>query len=315
MAGKVCGVSRRSGGAGAFALLASRSSAPSGATPPSLCDRTEMSLNLIDAIDWDAMWAHQVALNARNYGGEDGWYERAAAAPLGTETSDYADQLLSRLEIRWTHSVLDIGCGNGAISAAIAKRARSVTALDSDPRMLAGITHRALSDGLSNIRFVHARWETVEIGHDLEAHDVVLASRFFPITHLRTFLRRMNEAARELCYLTWTVGGKEEDQVISRILGMEYHPPPEYGIIYNMLYTMDLHPRMEIFESKGTQTFQSLEEAVNDLSRGYRTAIAFAGKQAEIRSWITGSLREEGGRLQRPIVSRWALILVEKDER
>lgn len=268
----------------------------------------------IAAIDWDAMWAHQTALAARKWGGEDALCERAGSSPRGIETSDYADQLLSRMEIRWTHSVLDIGCGNGAIAAAIARRARSVTALDSDPRMLAAVTRRAVNEGISNLRFVQARWETAEIGRDIEPHDVVLASRFFPLPVLRPFLEWMNRAARELCYLTWIVGEREEDRVISRILGTEYHPLPEYGIIYNLLYTMGLHPRVDIFESRGVQSFESIEDAVHDLARGYGAAMASRGKRAEIESWIAGRLQKQGDRFQRPIVSRWALIWWGKDE-
>jgi len=262
----------------------------------------------IAAIDWEEMWVRQTALHAGQRDDENGCYERAWLAPLGSETSTYTDELLSRMELRWNQSVLDIGCGNGAIATALARRVRSVTALDADPRMLAAITHRALAEGITNLHFIHARWEAVEIGRDIEPHDVALASRFFPLTNLRAFIERMNRAATALCYLTWIVGEREEERAISEILGTEHHPLPEYGIIYNLLYTMGLHPSVEIFESRGTQVFRSIEEAVHDLTRGYQSRIESAGKKAEIESWVKSRLSDDGGLLRRRTSSRWALI-------
>lgn len=70
--------------------------------------------------------------------------------------------------------VLDLACGTGALTLALAKHAQSVTGVDRSPRMLDFAEKRRARKGVSNVRFVHG--DAVDLP-DLEApFDIALAS-------------------------------------------------------------------------------------------------------------------------------------------
>jgi ubiquinone/menaquinone biosynthesis C-methylase UbiE len=68
-------------------------------------------------------------------------------------------------------SVLDVGCGTGAITAGIARRVRHATGIDRDPALLA-IAQSA--HGLANLRFVEA--DILQYDAE-ERYDIVTAAR------------------------------------------------------------------------------------------------------------------------------------------
>ena len=53
-------------------------------------------------------------------------------------------------------TVLDMGAGTGAFTAAMAPRCRRVVAVDVSPAMVAAVWDRAAADGLGNVTVVHA---------------------------------------------------------------------------------------------------------------------------------------------------------------
>ena len=57
-------------------------------------------------------------------------------------------------------SVLDVGCGDGVLGSALARRGARVTGLDTDPRMLAAAHRRAQSESIE-LRLVRGRAETL----------------------------------------------------------------------------------------------------------------------------------------------------------
>jgi SAM-dependent methyltransferase len=56
-------------------------------------------------------------------------------------------------ELRLTGDVLELGCGPGGFTRELARHARSVTAVDSSPKMLA---RNELEVGRPNVRYIHA---------------------------------------------------------------------------------------------------------------------------------------------------------------
>ncbi len=271
----------------------------------SMIDIREESV-MADSSKWDAIWNEQMALASRKWEDEHFWYERTQLPPIGFQTSNYADILIEKLALAPEDSVLDIGCGDGAISLRIAKKVKWVTALDSNPNLLFPITQRAASEGITNLKFLNLDWLEARIGPDIPMHDIVLASRFRQITNLGKFLEQMHTAARDRCYLTWIVTRKELDSHICEILGKEYHPLPDYSIIPRMLESMGISASVDIFEAAGTHRFETVEAAIEDATRGY--IIESEQSSEQIISLVQNELKEEAGYTWRDTSTAWALI-------
>jgi SAM-dependent methyltransferase len=113
-------------------------------------------------------------------------YDRRTGVP-GSNMQSLA--VVERL-VRAGDSVLDIGAGTGRFGLPLARRARTVTALDQSPAMLRRFEEKAVEEGLENIRFVTGTVEHAEV----EPHDVVLAAwSLYGQVDLLTAIRRLVE--------------------------------------------------------------------------------------------------------------------------
>ncbi len=216
---------------------------------------------------WTDLWDLQIQQgHHKEDGGE--FVERSQLFATGNKHSNYSDELLSRIYASGRPSVLDVGCGDGAISVRLAGTASQVTALDSDPGFLIPLTRRVMAEGLTNVVFRHADWFDVEIGTTIDRHDIVLASRFRWMTPIDTFVRNMDAAARERCYLTWIVERHDIDSQIAQILGEELSPLPHHSILCNAIESIGINAATDMFESIEWRGFESEEDAIRDALRG-----------------------------------------------
>ena len=140
-------------------------------------------------------------------------------APDTVSTTDDLNQLLITLaEIEPGSHVLDIasGAGDPAISIALKVGAEgSVTALDSNPEMLAGARKRAMKLGLGNISFENGRMESLPF--DSSTFDAVtcrfgLMSAKDPVLALQG-ARRVLKAGKKAAYMTH--GSREKNTLFS----------------------------------------------------------------------------------------------------
>lgn len=81
--------------------------------------------------------------------------DRFGSAPAITN-NDSARRLVEALGDAGAGTVLDLACGPGIVSAALAARARAVIALDLTPAMLRNARRRCAAAGLGNVAFVEA---------------------------------------------------------------------------------------------------------------------------------------------------------------
>ncbi|MFO8009333.1 MAG: class I SAM-dependent methyltransferase [Dehalococcoidia bacterium] len=222
-----------------------------------------------DPTRWTDLWDLQMQQSHRKEDGGE-FVERSRLFATGNKHSNYSDELLSRINTSDRPSVLDIGCGDGAIAVRLARTASQVTALDSDPGLLIPLTQRVMAEGLTNVVFTHADWFDAEIGTTIDRHDIVLASRFRWMTPLETFIRKMDAAARERCYLTWIVERHDVDSLIAELLGEESNPLPRHSILCNAIESIGISAATEIFESIERNRFESEEDALRDALRGHQ---------------------------------------------
>jgi SAM-dependent methyltransferase len=230
-------------------------------------------------IDWDDLWRQQLESASFRTLGAERW--NAGAANWGkamnvSSHSNYVDQLLDRMNLSPDMTVLDVGCGSGRMAIPLAKRVRHVAALDQAPAMLELTEQYAKAESLQNIKTVNVDWTKARLGIDVEPHDIVLSSSSVLVLELREFLTRMDQAAKQRCYLSWGVGANVRDARVSAVLGEKYRPQPSYVIIYNLLYSMGIIGNIEICKTTGSRK-------VKDISSLVRTVAT----EARLRNFFT----------------------------
>lgn len=255
---------------------------------------------------WGSVWADQMALASRKWEDEHFWYQRTQLPPIGVKTSNYADELIKRMALSPESTVLDIGCGDGAITMRIAQKVKQVTALDANPKLLFPITQRIMAEGITNLKFINTDWLETRIGTEINQQDIVIASRFRQILNLQKFLEQMHAAAIARCYFTWIAEREEMDAKIFNILGNEYHSLPDYSIIVNMLNSIGISANIDFFDTTETHRFDSETEAIDDTLRGFR--VADVDVLQRITQLAISGLEHKQGCLWRNTPAKWALI-------
>jgi SAM-dependent methyltransferase len=218
-------------------------------------------------IDWGEMWREKqkhLDQNKNNDSREEHWDTIASLYQLWAEHDEYPTRLLQRIQMQRDWTVLDIGCGTGAIAISAAIRAKRVTALDISTKMLEILKTEAARRYLVNIQYIHREWELIRVGTDIKPHDVVIASRSIAKTRdVRESLRKIDQAARKFAYVTaW--GGENGDFIrdFKTALNRVDQNPPDDLYVYNILRQMGIHPNVEQIECRNTVRYSDLDQAL-----------------------------------------------------
>ncbi len=239
--------------------------------------------------------------------GVDFWDNWVRSLPARGEHSGYVEEVLRRIESRADDAVLDVGAGTGALSLPLARRVRLVTALDHSAAMLENIARQAAAQDITNIEPLRLDWTRARLGSDFVQHDIVLVSRSLPAgKDILRCLDLINRSARRDCYVTWKVDGHDSlETELCRRLGVAYHPFPDADLLYQLIRSLGISPRVDTFTTRGRRVYEGLEQAYMQIVRN--GAASAASKQTALE-FLADNLKFENGVYLQPKETRWALI-------
>ncbi len=262
------------------------------------------------SVDYDALWQEQMKVFDRSNGTADYWDQRSKTFDTVWRTSNYAVELIRRMKLSAEYSVLDVACGTGVMALPLSIKVSRVTALDISPSMLARLRERIEAVGITNIATINRDWNSVVIGKDIEAHDVVLVSRSLPYTRLSETLARINQAAKSACYITWRANHTDDYEIAVReAMGKPQKQYPDYSIIAGMAERLGYFPNVEIFENSGEEKYPDLETAVSNMARGARPD---ARQSANLLKLVKERMKLIDGYYTYAYTMKWALISWQK---
>ncbi len=177
-----------------------------------------------------------------------------------------AERQIANLNLNPEYTVLDVGAGTGRLAIPIARKVKGVTAIDPSKGMLACLTENMEKEGLTNIVCVNKRWEDVELGVDIEPHDVVIASHS---VSTQEAVAKMDAASKKYVYILtfagrW-MGNGEEEGLWKAIYGERQRQRAwhsDYILLYNILHDMKIYANLNILEFESEQRYESLDDAV-----------------------------------------------------
>ena len=186
-----------------------------------------------------------------------------------TLEESYPSVLVERLHLEPEWSVLDMGCGDGALAIPIAKRVRSVLAIDQlEPRIQNAIEF-AKREGVSDkITFVTEKLHDAVQSGRIHPCDVVLASRSVglasksvgrPVNDVKRDLAIIDSLAKKRVYLTVYNGDQWSHYegafaTVGRKLRRNIWSP----VVMNTLWQMKIRPNVDHFESEDSSVTTAL---------------------------------------------------------
>lgn len=227
--------------------------------------------DIIDSIDWSELWKEALLAASWRKWEKDPvkffdkkakWYNQTVM-----RQTDNAQKISARFNIDYACSVLDIGSGPGTLAIPLAKNAGKITAVDPSREMLHYLEENAEKKGIKNITCVNKKWEDVEIGKDIENHDIVISSYSLAMTDIKKALSMMDQAAnRTVCIFT-SAGKTQWDYHIDiwpKLFKEAFIPGPDYIFVVNILYQLGITANVKIWEQNSRKKISDIDEAVKE---------------------------------------------------
>ncbi|MDY0386847.1 MAG: class I SAM-dependent methyltransferase [Methanolobus sp.] len=256
-------------------------------------------------INWNDVWTEQIKRHQQSRNRKECasiWEDKDRAKKFW-EMSQRNNQKRARktiksLRITADSKVLDIGAGPGSLAIPLARKVRSVTAVEPSKGMIEVLEENMDQYGCENISIVKKRWEDIDIEKDLDGpYDVIIASFSLGMPDIRKAIEDMQAVSCGYIYLYWFAGETSWD-LHSKIIwpqlhGNEYHINPKCDVLYNVLYQMGIYPDMETFTLGRTETYSSLDAAVDGLSDHF--SLENHEQRMILEEYLKKNLKKENG--------------------
>ena len=117
------------------------------------------------------------------------------------------------------------------------------------------------------IIFQEGELACIEVGVDIEPHDVVIACHSLGMFDIQEALAKMNSASKKYIYILSHAGrwmNGEDDKFQWAILGgRPMHRHSDYIMLYNILHDMKIFANVDIQDTEFEQQYESLDDAVD----------------------------------------------------
>jgi SAM-dependent methyltransferase len=270
-----------------------------------------------DDKDWNAEWMRLSDLRGVVHDAAF-WDRRARHFRGGDEASPYVAGFIEHLRARAGESVLDVGCGSGALALPLARAGHDVTGLDFSAGMLDLLRRQAAEEGLRNVKTVRAAWDDDWRAAGVAAADVVIASRSLDVRDLRAALQKLDAFARRRVCITLPADGLLYPQLLAHeAVGRPCVRRGDGDTAVNVLRQMGIEPEVASLEHVSASRYESPEAAVESLRR----MIAPAGEREEqaLERYVAGHLAETTGadgrsvwKREPEIAVRWVVLAWDK---
>ncbi|MDH4228092.1 MAG: methyltransferase domain-containing protein [Deltaproteobacteria bacterium] len=187
------------------------------------------------------------------------WYRRGAA------TSDFAKKVLpvilkNALDAK---TFLDVGCGCGALTIPLAKKAKLVTALDPSLHMMDALKDELKKGKIKNVKTVNAAWRETT----LKPHDAVICANVPELLKDdASFLKDADSIAKKAVFL---VAGADPladkfyyKELFPLVFRKTFEPRSDYLKTYSMLHSLGIYANVEIINYDFDQPFTGMDEAL-----------------------------------------------------
>ncbi|RJS80139.1 class I SAM-dependent methyltransferase, partial [Methanophagales archaeon] len=125
-------------------------------------DKEEV-VSMAGIINWNELWK-MVRLSSpwrRMFDEQGSFWDRRAKRfnESMMQNRERTERQIAKIKLAPEYTVLDVGAGTGRLAIPIAKRVKSVTAIDPSKGMLACLQENMEKEGVKNITCINKRWE------------------------------------------------------------------------------------------------------------------------------------------------------------
>jgi SAM-dependent methyltransferase len=207
------------------------------------------------------------------------------------------EKQLASIQLDPEYTVLDVGAGTGRLAIPIAKNVKKVTAIEPSEAMLACLEKNTKKEGINNIHCINKRWEDIEIGVDIEPHDVVIASHSLAMLDIQGALIKIDSAAKKSAYLFTFVNNLRgiiwmDDARWNKIYGKKDQIWSDYIYLSMILHEMDIYANVNVWNSEFSQKYDNKDAVIAHWREVYETP---PENEIILKEWLSRMLIEKEG--------------------
>ncbi len=265
-------------------------------------------------IDWNLLWQNARKQKSWSSKGPADWDRKADSFASRNAGSLYTALFLERLPLAPGFTVLDMGAGPGTLAIPLAGQVRSVTAVDYSAGMLAALTRQAKEKNIQNIRTIQGSWEDDWQQLGIGSHDIAIASRSLAVDNLSLALQKLNDHARKYVFIGDRIAPTPFDPAAFAAIGRDFQSGPDYIYTINILYSMGIHPSIDILKLDRDCIYSDMDEALQAYVWMFKELSA--GEKEALRSYLNSRVIHSEGKqitIRREYPPQWALIWWKKD--
>ena len=254
-------------------------------------------INDPEDIDWAYFWAKK--LETKKDRSKD-WNKAAPNFGKSAKKDDYHTKLIERIDVGEEDTVLDLGCGEGSITIPLAKKAKSVTGVDSAYKMLEILNEKAQKKNINNIETIEEDLTKITIDN-VGKHDIVVASRSLNgVLNIMETIANIDEIAGKYVYITlFGPNNWKLEREFYESIGKEYFEFPSHRYFFNILVDMGIYPNVENLNIGHEREYESIEEALE--SGKWRLDTLNDNEKKQLCEYLEVILEEnENGKLSNP---------------
>ena len=272
------------------------------------------TISVYEDINWQLLWRNSRLKKSWKSKNAQEWSKKSSSFAQRTKHSEYVSQFLSLIDIPKDATVLDVGCGPGTLAVPMAQLGAQITAIDYSKGMLEELESYAQEQGVHTIETIHCSWEDSWETKNIGTYDIVIASRSMNIEGLEEGIRKLQHHTRKKVVIGDRIAPSPFDPEAFAAIGREFRSGPDYIYTLNMLYQLNLHPRIDHITLPTELHFPHFEEAL----QSYRWMFRDLTDQEEKRLRIfvaTRITKQEGDAvvLRRSVAQRWAILSWDKE--
>lgn len=260
-------------------------------------------------LDWHALWQNARKEKSWTAKGPDDWDKKAPSFSKRNSNSVFVESVLKRIPLSNVTTILDAGSGPGTLSLPLANKVKTVTAIDYSKGMLEVLNEQAEKQDITNITTVLGSWEDDWERLNIKQHDICIASRSLSVANLRAALGKLNRYANDYVFVVDRINPTPFDNGAFAALNRPFRSGPDYIYTINTLYSMDIHPCVDIISLEKTISFPSIDTALESYRWMFQDlTIEEERKLIDYIQNNSSSGKKGEITINRPSPSRWALI-------
>ena len=236
------------------------------------------------------------------------WEKRSSSFADHAGKTHYPNEFLNLMSLASDLTVLDMGCGGGALAIPLAARVKKITAVDFSSNMLSIVENICKEQNITNIETILGEWDSDWATLGIGKYDIAISSRSLRAENSAPYIQKLINAARRQVFISSPEGNGPLDTKLLEFAGRDTTPKSDYRQIMDVLHDMGISADISFIEESHADRWRTFEEAVD--GQKWMFMGTTPEEDERIRLYFERNLIQKDGMFQLPYrrTYRWAVM-------